>query len=90
MVSDRIPEVSDTAPASESPYFPAFVQGGRATERQQGMVGQAAQRGPENSGQRQIIRLIVEEAEQLDQVGDLFPLVETLPMKSHEGNAGPA
>ena len=49
-----------------------------AAQGQQGIVGNSAQRRAQDCGQRQLVRRVVEKPQQLNQVGYLFALIETL------------
>src|SRR5215475_5795980 len=54
-----------------------FHQKRRATKREQRIVGNAAKRRTKHGREREFVSLVVEKAEQLNQIGDLFALVET-------------
>ena len=49
----------------------------RTTQREQRVVGDAAERLTQHCGQRQLVGLVVEEAQQLNEIRDLFTLVKT-------------
>src|SRR5687768_3023958 len=54
-----------------------FIQPWSATHRQQRIVRDSAQWRTQDRGERQLIGLVIEEAQQLDEVGYLLAFVET-------------
>ena len=53
-----------------------FSKPGRATKREQGIVGNAAERRTQDRRQGQLVSLVIEKAQQLDQIGDLVALIK--------------
>src|ERR1043165_7311187 len=48
----------------------------RATQREQSIVRKAAKRRTQHRGERDLVSLVVEETKKLDEIGDLFALIE--------------
>src|SRR6266705_3498163 len=61
-----------------------------ATQRQQRVIRNAAQRRAQHRGQRQLVRRVVEKTQQLNQVSDLFALVKSFSLNREIRNSGAA
>src|SRR6266508_5904353 len=60
----------------------------RATQRQESIVREAAQRRTQHGGQRDFVGGVIEKPQQLDQIGDLFALIEAFALYSQIRNTG--